>query len=733
MLLPMRQEVGRYIYYVQGKMAHAAQNIMVLNLSSGYCLQRLRTTITLWSFIRSNVIDQAWKSSPIYSPPPLHPPHSPSLNGDSPSTPSKKRSLLQSLPSSIPTPNSKPFNVKLGGIWGALRRQGSMGNVEDAKKEENERLSLKEAINAGPPSPSLTFTTTTTTTSPRSPGSAAHMVQPPPLHPTRRSLIAVPQSPISSSHSSHPTSPVDSSSLAPPPPPPNRTRGRSGTVSAPPPPSTIVAEVVIAKRILGIEEVEEVEEKQVIIVEKEKEIDDLVDAEELPEKLKEAEKEATDVIPASVVANNVSKEEVHEIVVGKVDGDNPEKVDEVKESEGTEEKKTDADDQAEETPAVSKPAVEETPEPQAPIVTVSNADTEADPSEKTVEVKDTKLDETSTDPPKDTPTIHDLKTGHSSRPSSPSATAASAPPIPRRAARRAAPRPPSIAGAPLGVKSLEGKKVRSRPVSVVVDGRKSGEVVRKSSEVVRKSVEIKRERVEVERVVEEKEEKQTDEKEVAKVDDEEKAGEEKELHVPLKKEPKEVEVSKVGDDNVGEAPTQSAIEVVEKVEQKIEEVVSPPELETTQRIVEEQSTSKNDDEPEDPVEEKKGDETPLVEDAVSKESTKLAMEDSDPKSPEPSNPDNSLAHSGALIDSPTTNGFIAKEHSPPPPPPLPSKPRPKLTTTTSTLSAVSDKSITSTPGAEAIESSEESWEQKTYNEIVRLRLEMFWARIGASN
>jgi Rab guanine nucleotide exchange factor SEC2 len=212
----------------------------------GYCLQRLRTTITLWSFIRSNVIDHTWKTAPVFAPPLVHSPGSPPPENGivRPPTP-KKKTILQTIPSNP----SKVLSVgKLGGLWGALRRSSSAGTVDENKKREfenGEKLSLKEAINSSPPSPALTPPPSQSTASQinspppplpkRDPQAVTSQPLPPPvkIEPSATTTNGVP--PDNQTQPPEEVTQVDSTTLSAA--PSSRTRGRSGTVSVPPPPS----------------------------------------------------------------------------------------------------------------------------------------------------------------------------------------------------------------------------------------------------------------------------------------------------------------------------------------------------------------------------------------------------------------------------------------------------------------------------------------------------------------
>ncbi|KAF8155776.1 hypothetical protein B0H34DRAFT_798897 [Crassisporium funariophilum] len=145
--------------------------------TSGWCLSRLRTTCTLWAFVRTGVVDKVWEEEIAL--PPVPPTIAPAnSNGEKPPIPPRKR-----------------------GLWGIASAIGEKA----ASWTESDSSSKKAAA-----------VTASATASPLPPAPPVH----PPIHPSKSSSPRRLPPPLPPAHPTVSTLPI-------PPPLPRRSEGRS--------------------------------------------------------------------------------------------------------------------------------------------------------------------------------------------------------------------------------------------------------------------------------------------------------------------------------------------------------------------------------------------------------------------------------------------------------------------------------------------------------------------------
>lgn len=182
---------------------------------SGWCLQRLRTTCTLWAFVRTGIVDKVWEEEL----PPLPPPPMISMersnSGEKPPIPPRKRGLW--------------------GIASAIGERAASWSGEE--KDKAKRMSIPAA-----PAPLATSTATTAATT------SSHLPPAPPTHPS------LAQAPPALRRMPPPLPPARGDTTMPdaakpgavPPPLPRRSEGRTrssmGHLPSPPPEAETTAE-----------------------------------------------------------------------------------------------------------------------------------------------------------------------------------------------------------------------------------------------------------------------------------------------------------------------------------------------------------------------------------------------------------------------------------------------------------------------------------------------------------
>ncbi|KAI0701347.1 hypothetical protein BC835DRAFT_1264923 [Cytidiella melzeri] len=170
--------------------------------TSGWCLTRLRTTCSLWAFIRTSVVEKIWEDEP-YVPPPV---------GDS---------LEITAPGAIDRPSTpvKKTRMGIGALWGTVSRSLSTTAPErPSTPEVKPATDVKPTRHLPPPPPP-----------PRHPSHTSSAATPPPPPPRRQPLTD--SATLDSSHVAAPV-PVHAH-LGAPPPLPKRNRQRAESPAVP--------------------------------------------------------------------------------------------------------------------------------------------------------------------------------------------------------------------------------------------------------------------------------------------------------------------------------------------------------------------------------------------------------------------------------------------------------------------------------------------------------------------
>ncbi|KLO14382.1 hypothetical protein SCHPADRAFT_914901 [Schizopora paradoxa] len=142
----------------------------------GWCLTRLRTTCSLWTFIRIGVVDHIWEEE---VPPPAPPPVHPSLNGTSPGRGQDRASpLKEKAPPLPPRRRSKIPSMgtsigSLGNFWGSLRSGQQSQSSSPSKR--NSADSQEDVLGSVPMARAITIESATSS------GSGSSSSVPPPL------------------------------------------------------------------------------------------------------------------------------------------------------------------------------------------------------------------------------------------------------------------------------------------------------------------------------------------------------------------------------------------------------------------------------------------------------------------------------------------------------------------------------------------------------------------------
>ena len=151
--------------------------------ASGWCLARLRTTCSLWSFIRTGIVDKIWDE---LLPPPVPPPIHPSLSTSSDSSANSTRSSTTTTANSrAPTSTPPPIPPRRRTLWGiatALSERAVSWSDEKGKKlvsgvnVNNIGIAKRVVSSSGPTAVPKTESRSSTHTPTRTPTSS-----PPPL------------------------------------------------------------------------------------------------------------------------------------------------------------------------------------------------------------------------------------------------------------------------------------------------------------------------------------------------------------------------------------------------------------------------------------------------------------------------------------------------------------------------------------------------------------------------
>ncbi|KAI9065319.1 hypothetical protein FKP32DRAFT_1648068 [Trametes sanguinea] len=101
--------------------------------TTGWCLARLRTTCSLWAFVRTSIVEKIWEEPPFTDRPPSG---KPALNGIHPAE--KKHDgpngvTAPSAPESKPALPPRRSKIGLGSLWGTMQR--SLSGAREPEKE----------------------------------------------------------------------------------------------------------------------------------------------------------------------------------------------------------------------------------------------------------------------------------------------------------------------------------------------------------------------------------------------------------------------------------------------------------------------------------------------------------------------------------------------------------------------------------------------------------------------
>ncbi|KAF7795677.1 hypothetical protein EIP86_006842 [Pleurotus ostreatoroseus] len=158
--------------------------------TSGWCLARLRTTCSLWAFVRTGVVERIWEDEPFVPPSRTN---SPRISGTD----------SAEVPSTPSTDAAKRARMGIGALWGTVSRSLSNNPTRnEAEKSSSEAASPKAAESPKP-------TATTHTVPPIPP---RRLPPPPPRHPP----LPTQDAPVS-------PPPLPKRNRPVPPPPPPRT------------------------------------------------------------------------------------------------------------------------------------------------------------------------------------------------------------------------------------------------------------------------------------------------------------------------------------------------------------------------------------------------------------------------------------------------------------------------------------------------------------------------------
>ncbi|KIP12093.1 hypothetical protein PHLGIDRAFT_82261 [Phlebiopsis gigantea 11061_1 CR5-6] len=150
--------------------------------ASGWCLTRLRTTCSLWAFIRTNVVEKVWEEEPPLPPSTLNTSSTLSSNTDFLSSGSDKPSL-----------QPKRSRMGIGALWGSMSRslsgpgtkaESTQSDAQDPKtKEEPAKSGTNKPVPPVPPRRVPSAPRTLPPPPPRHPPLAAPVPRPAPMAP----------------------------------------------------------------------------------------------------------------------------------------------------------------------------------------------------------------------------------------------------------------------------------------------------------------------------------------------------------------------------------------------------------------------------------------------------------------------------------------------------------------------------------------------------------------------
>ncbi|TBU25905.1 hypothetical protein BD311DRAFT_726948 [Dichomitus squalens] len=199
--------------------------------TSGWCLARLRTTCSLWAFVRTSIVEKVWEEPPM--PTPTHGIPKPGVNGfeKKPSSEGENVNDRNSSSTRDSSPRRPKVGSALGSLWGSMQRSLS-GTPAVSKSQSTENVSTKiseppkerpklpprdpsrKTLPPPPPTHPAVSHSPRNSTSQSSTNATVHRV-PPPFKEEKESLPPV----------------VAAAAASPPPPLPKRNRGRERTIT----------------------------------------------------------------------------------------------------------------------------------------------------------------------------------------------------------------------------------------------------------------------------------------------------------------------------------------------------------------------------------------------------------------------------------------------------------------------------------------------------------------------
>ena len=129
---PTQVYIFRLATSSSGLPANQARPTIYPLCATGWCLNRLRTTCSLWAFVRTGIVEKIWEES-AYIPPIT------SVNNSEPSSPTSDKP---------PPPPPRRTRIGIGALWGSVQRGLSGG-----KEPEKEKIEESKPAPAAPPIP----------------------------------------------------------------------------------------------------------------------------------------------------------------------------------------------------------------------------------------------------------------------------------------------------------------------------------------------------------------------------------------------------------------------------------------------------------------------------------------------------------------------------------------------------------------------------------------------------
>ncbi|KAH9852204.1 hypothetical protein C2E23DRAFT_903704 [Lenzites betulinus] len=202
----------------QGPGTPTRQSTIYPLCTSGWCLGRLRTTCSLWAFVRTSIVEKVWDEPPFTERPSANgaaATKAVTLNGSAEKKPEGAPNGVSPARDGKPAIPPRRSKIGLGSIWGSMQRSLSGTREPETTATANGRPRDTSREDARPKLP------------PRDP-SRKSLPPPPPVHPSIAS-----HAPTKSVGQVH----------AVPPPLPKRSRGREATATPEPEPKALTLEV----------------------------------------------------------------------------------------------------------------------------------------------------------------------------------------------------------------------------------------------------------------------------------------------------------------------------------------------------------------------------------------------------------------------------------------------------------------------------------------------------------